>query len=1485
MGRRTVKKKRRQVNSQRKEKTSEGRQNLQNDGWFGYFRFFGVIMVLVNELLDQPGAKIEQIISTLKQGQHELKQEQIAAHAQEVLDTFHEMQESLRPVLHLFYGLDVESINKLRISSQDEKKTEAVLSSNRLDSSAEHVVSKEENQNNVDLLAEQITREVEAKDNTAEAHNYEYEGVLLPSQVELMDTVWEWLNDKSVGTISIAGYSRMGKTWLARQLKNRAVASNHFDAVIWISSRDNLGEYQDTIVDQLQLSVTKKPDGQYYTKEDLMQKVLSLGRKSFLLIIDDYDKSHHLDDFGFPRRQQQNKLSKVLVTSYPASKTIFNRLVIDKVREVASLTRDEVWLLFEGTTELDIDSPVVREIAKPLLNSYNYRPSGIVSDEEGVANLTKEVYDLVKSGRKDVLDCLQFCTSIPARDLVMVKELIPCWIVRILNSSKFDYILELEKAYEKAYQILNELTDRRILAHNEKHVWVNKLVPYLELDFFTSGSVLLYGNVLEVLGETSYVMNENLQTKNSDDATEYSSKTKFLLLHGKEGCLPQEIPDLFFDKMQQLKTVAILHAGIVSLPESLSNLLQLHSLFIIGCSSLDNVNQIRRLWQLQRLSLSGARSLKELPDDIFEHIAYLAHLNLSNTQLKRLPSSLSKLYYLTVLVLRGCSQLDSIPSMEGFRDLSLLDLSGASALKSIPNIIYKLETLDLSGTLVDKLPSPSNLKFLVQLFLRGCSQIKTMPHPGAFPKLRVLDLSGATAFREFQGETSRSDSSLFKLDLSGSLIAQLPPPSGFDELRELLLRNCCNIETMPPLGNVLEVLDLSGSNAFKNFQDEFLCVQLRNLDVSKTQLEMLPMLSMNSVIVQLILKECFLEVLPPLELPRLQVLDLSGSTKFKTFEDDSLEKLCHLKTLNLSETQVATLPTLSQCSDLRQIILRNCLMLETLPQVCTLKKLELLDLLGAIAFKQFRDDSLGKMEDLQEINLSGTQVIQVPPLSECNNLRSLILGNCSKLEILPNLEALSALVVLDLSRAVSLRTFPDQSTGQKNYNLEVLDLSGTQVSDLSFVSGCINICQLFLRDCPNIQTLPPLDELTRLEVFDLSGSTIGDFSFLSGCKNLRQLSLKGCSDLEELSFEGMHNLQKVDLSERPMKMLPSSFSGLKNIRTLLLKGCSSLETLPRIESLTGLEVLDLSCTKVREFPNGISALIHLRFLKPQEGNNLSEFHYGKSFERFHFCLFAPTVRISNRDIYLQGQQYSFKDIYYQTSHIPQLTEEPEKFFKICGFQTWPDGIEEVLIHVELLYLKKNSFLTRLSDMGDLKEMRECWIENCDGVESVFYGGEREENMALGSNLRNLWVSKLSELKSLFGDVVQPGSFTLLKHLYIECCPSLITVFSSPLELKNLEVLKIKFCDKIESIYRETVLGEKTFPKLKTLILLKLPQLQSICGGVLRSIRNLRIIGCKNLKKLPVSGNRTSPCVKVKGERVWWNDLEWEDNDCINLFLD
>ncbi|KAL5711115.1 hypothetical protein ACHQM5_021606 [Ranunculus cassubicifolius] len=668
---------------------------------------------------------------------------------------------------------------------------------------------------------------------------------------------------------------------------------------------------------------------------------------------------------------------------------------------------------------------------------------------------------------------------------------------------------------------------------------------------------------------------------------------------------------------------------------------------------------------------------------------------------------------------------------------------------------------------------------------------------------------------------------------------------------------------MPFLSRKVEILDLSDATSFKGFQDEALGDQVLYLDLSGTQIKELPMISVKSNLIQLLLKRCpDLQELPHLDLQKLQVLNLSGSIHFKKFSSGSLGKLLRLKTLDLSATQVTELPIISECSNLRHLLLRNCLWLETLPQLEELLKLEVLDLSGASAFKQFQDNYLGKMGNLQELNLSGTQVVEIPSLDLCHNIVKLIFRDCSKLETLPHLRSLSRLNVLDLSGAVSFAGFQDQSFDDK-YHLHILDVSETQVVELPLFSECLNLSQLLLRDCSKLKRLPALDKLTRLEVLDLSGT-----------KNLDLC----CSNLEALSFERMLNLEKLDLSGTSIQMLPSCFSEFRNLNQLLLKGCSNLKTLPKLESLEKLELLD--------FSSDISERTHSRFLVNLNQKFRLELNHGKYSQKFYFCFCALKDWGKEKDTYLRRQEVVFRDMFHQTNHVPQLNEEPDKFLKVCGFQGFPSVAEEVLVHAELLYLENNDFITRLSDLGakHVKSMKECWIESCQNMESCFYGEEKEENDALGGCLQNLWVSKLSYLKCLVRGVARSESFSSLKNLYIECCPSLITVFSSHLELKCLDTLKIKFCDELEYVSGDMVLTEQTFPRLKTLSLWRLRKLHRVCRGALPSLECLSVKRCPKLEKLPFSLNSISRTLKIKGEKLWWDNLKCED-DTVKLHID
>ncbi|KAF5201334.1 hypothetical protein FRX31_009078 [Thalictrum thalictroides] len=425
-------------------------------------------MVLMHELLDQSGARIEQILSSLKQDLPELELEHYATRLQEILETFQKMCESLQPVHHLFKGLDLESIPELRISSQVLLHL-LLTNSQGSEEEGELVEAVSSNNGRLELSVQQMV---------IEAPKYEYQGILLPSQLMHMETIWDWLNNDRVGTIVIEGEAGMGKTWMARQLKDRAITANLFDVVIWMDpNQETLLEAQEHIVDQLGLSITREPGEERYDKKDLMREVaLSLGKKSYLLIINNFTFCGlDLGDFGFSEPWQQNVSSKVLISG---PEFYIEPIEKDKICRVELLDKNEAWLLFLGITGLDLDSPYVLEIAQPLVSSFEGVPSVIVSREGDVAELTNRVCNFLNSGNMEVIECLRFCSSLTAEDRIEVKDFIPWWIVEV-----FDDIFSLEEAYEKAHHTLQELIDGQILERNETQMWVKTLVPCLTLTF------------------------------------------------------------------------------------------------------------------------------------------------------------------------------------------------------------------------------------------------------------------------------------------------------------------------------------------------------------------------------------------------------------------------------------------------------------------------------------------------------------------------------------------------------------------------------------------------------------------------------------------------------------------------------------------------------------------------------------------------------------------------------------------------------------------------------------------------------------------------------------------------------------------------------------------------------------------------------------------------------------------------------------------
>ncbi|KAH1120691.1 hypothetical protein J1N35_003851 [Gossypium stocksii] len=130
---------------------------------------------------------------------------------------------------------------------------------------------------------------------------------------------------------------------------------------------------------------------------------------------------------------------------------------------------------------------------------------------------------------------------------------------------------------------------------------------------------------------------------------------------------------------------------------------------------------------LSTLLLKKNRSLKRISESFFQHMYSLNILDLSYTGIKQLPNSVSNLETLNALVLRGCYNLNYVPSLEKLKALQKLDLRG-TGIKKVPkglemltNLTYlNLCTESLKELPIAILPGLSRLQCLILYVKSAC---------------------------------------------------------------------------------------------------------------------------------------------------------------------------------------------------------------------------------------------------------------------------------------------------------------------------------------------------------------------------------------------------------------------------------------------------------------------------------------------------------------------------------------------------------------------------------------------------------------------------------------------------------------------------------------------------------------------------------------------------------------------------------------------
>jgi MOB kinase activator 1 len=1265
------------------------------------------------------------------------------------------------------------------------------------------------------------------------------------------DEIVGHLKNENVQTIVLTGAAGVGKTWIAKEISDLCVGSEGLSYMaFWVflndqryeskslleniarqlsllpttedwednaskeeeePKKENLVSLQEKVRNELEAKRTKTPDQKKFlllildgvpdttNEDDILRglkdflpltqgtsyKVLSTRRKE---PVKEASESKGMSEVTEIERKEMKEMEVIPIHPLPEG---LSRLALlpEKVKKIAGFRECE-----EEIAKKSQGLPAAINIIAGALNRIGKLDSGILEKAatceellpDGVNPLLLSAYDMLPRSDRALIKCWWYSLHFFLNNGgVHYDELIVYWILEGYFGP-----VELAEAYKEGHRILMELIDRHMLKIQDGNNVVMEglalTIPDCRQDgyegtsclglarVFEGGDWQGFGRITLTDGMIKTPSKSNMEASKIEERwTKVSTqlieerwkKVSTLLIDGSR--LSREVPDNFFGPIQGLQVLVLFNPTFKSLPKSLSTMHELRMLVLRGCDPLENIDTIKELELLTVLEISGATSLKNIPDDnFFKKMSKLRSLNLSEAQIKLLPSSISDLIELRWLILRGCSCLETLPRLKKLTNLQMIDLSRSSKLNKFEDVtlksLGKLRMLDISKTELGRLPILGTLENLTRLSLRCCQRLPRLSMLKALSHLQILDLTGAGILKEIPDESLHGKPDLKILYLSKTSVTNLP--FNFEKLSSL------------------EFLDLSENPYLVKIEDSTFgpLKNLRRLSLSSNiKIENLPSLS---------------------NLCKLELLNLSGCSALTKIADQSFEHMTRLQHLQLSETQIESLPSLSDHGNLRQLLLRSCIRLKQLPSPESLSKLEELDLSGAKLLEGNTADFLKNMNGLQLLNLSGTGLKLPDSLFNLTKLTQLSLGGCSLSEPEPNFAG--------------------------HTKLEVLDLSETKITSLPSHGNLTSLRELKLRGCSGLMQLQDLRSLIHLEVLDLWGTGIKGFPYvISELTSLKHVGLPDMSGVEKLEWDNIKRLpEEVNWAECG-----------------ILKHCKNGPCI----SMSATQLSGI----LKEHPDQLEDL-----------------------EKFHISVSAPLKEEGGaRDIDWHRIDPSLRNIYLQKFSVP---EEGARFLEIVGFDRFPDSIEGAIVKAEYIALIRNKFMESLSNLAEglkavnegVAAMKGCTLEKCTEMETIFGGEEREVKMR--GNLETLRASNLPKLMSVFSiGNEKVGGFENLKELYLDCCPLLEFVFpSSQLQPENLEILEIKFCDKLKTLFHSEPLTEteRKLPKLKKLRLVQLPELTSI--SVPENLEILEIKFCDKLKTLfdsepPTETERKLPKLK------------------------
>lgn len=455
---------------------------------------------------------------------------------------------------------------------------------------------------------------------------------------------------------------------------------------------------------------------------------------------------------------------------------------------------------------------------------------------------------------------------------------------------------------------------------------------------------------------------------------------------------------------------------------------------------------------------------------------------------------------------------------------------------------------------------------------------------------------------------------------------------------------------------------------------------------------------------------------------------------------------------------------------------------------------------------------------------------------------------------------------------------------------------------------------------PHLQNFPSEEETRDCKRISIFGSNVHDLPIDFKCPNLVSLWLMKNSRLLKVPEGFLSNLtclRVLELSNSPIRWLPSSVGQLGQLEFLNLQHCRQLKDLPdSICNLSRLQTLNLtSCMRLQSLPSGIGELKHLKHLRLQNCDRLKGIPDGIFQLTSLNTLCLPQIyTVRAEDLKNFSKLVELRAMVKAEIEVGRLGPWSDMRFLELSYDHEDvdvdvdvDVAEDVLLD-STKYMKKLRLMLKadiVSSLGSWLDIRSLKLsyEDVDVDVAVDVLPESMKHMKKLEELilynyqglslpncicdfRNLKVLVLDECHQLrkfpameIGSA--DASFPALERLTIDRCRSAQTLLSTTGKLPNLTEMHICGCGKS----KELDFGSGSFPMLRVLKLSDLPMLQSIGGpsniwneGTLPNLRTLAIRECPLLRKLPLGIEKLSNLKKIGGPLDWWERIVWENDE-------